>query len=81
MVKDHSDSERKPAATLSDYLQGFFYMHHPIDRIIHTTAFVTPDVEHWLEPHDWCNKGHGMCYPVCGDGAYKRTLAHYQNGP
>ena len=16
--------------------------------------------------HDWCNKGHGMCYPVCG---------------
>ena len=25
--------------------------------------------------HDWCNKGHGMCYPVCGDGAYKRTLA------
>ena len=24
-------------------------MHHPIDRIIHTTAFVTPVVEHWLE--------------------------------
>ena len=22
--------------------------------------------------HDWCNKGRGMCYPVC---AYKRTLA------
>ena len=17
-------------------------------------------------PHDWCNKGRGMCYPVCG---------------
>ena len=17
--------------------------------------------------HDWCNKGHGMCYPVCYD--------------
>ena len=17
-------------------------------------------------PHDWCNKGHGMCNPVCG---------------
>ena len=27
----------------------FFYMHHPIDRVIHTTAFVTPVVEHWLE--------------------------------
>ena len=24
-------------------------MHHPTDRITHTTAFVTPDVEHWLE--------------------------------
>ena len=25
-------------------------------------------------PHDWCNKGHGMCYPIWDD-AYKRTLA------
>ena len=53
MVKDHSDSERKPAAatwaTLFDEQQGFFYMHHPTDRIAHTTAFVTPVVEHWLE--------------------------------
>ena len=24
-------------------------MHHPIDRITHTTALVTPVVEHWLE--------------------------------
>ena len=24
-------------------------MHHPRDRITHTTAFVTPVVEHWLE--------------------------------
>ena len=24
--------------------------------------------------HDWCNKGCGMCYPVCG-GAYKKNLA------
>ena len=29
--------------------EGFFYMHHPTDRITHTTAFVTPVVEHWLE--------------------------------
>ena len=32
-------------------------MHHPTDRIAHTTAFVTPVVEHWLEremgpPHE-----------------------------
>ena len=25
------------------------YMHHPIDRIAPTTAFITPVVEHWLE--------------------------------
>ena len=24
-------------------------MQHPTDRITHTTAFVTPIVEHWLE--------------------------------
>ena len=44
-VKDSSDSERTPAVatrtTLSVY-QGK-------DRIAHTTAFVTPVMEHWLE--------------------------------
>ena len=24
-------------------------MHHPTDRIVHTTAFVTPFMDHWLE--------------------------------
>ena len=24
-------------------------MHHPTDRIAHTTSFATPVVEHWLE--------------------------------
>ena len=24
-------------------------MHHPTDRIAHTTAFVNPVVEHWVE--------------------------------
>ena len=24
-------------------------MHHPTDRIAHTTAFGTPVMEHWLE--------------------------------
>ena len=47
MVKDHSDSATW--AILSDYQQGFFYMHHPTDRVAHTTSFVTPVVEHWLE--------------------------------
>ena len=45
IVKDHSDSERGNPLLQ----QVFFYMHHPTDRISHTTAFVTPVVEHWLE--------------------------------
>ena len=54
MVKDHSDTEKgNPLPptydTLIDYQQWFFYLHHPTDRITHTTAFVTPVVEHWLE--------------------------------
>ena len=24
--------------------------------------------------HDWCNKGRGMCYPVCGMMHIKNTL-------
>ena len=40
--------------------------------------------------HDWCNKGCGMCYPVCGMTHIKERVAyvvaagflsHYQNGP
>ena len=34
-------------------------MHHPTDRITHTTAFVTPVVEHWPEREiaQWvCNR-------------------------
>ena len=47
-----------------------------------------------LQPvlHDWCNKGCGMCYPVCGMVHIKELLllirksslcflSHYQNGP
>ena len=54
MVKDHSDSEKgnplpPHRLLLSISSKGSFYMHHPTDRITHTTAFVTPVVEHWLE--------------------------------
>ena len=31
------------------YYFFFFNMHYPTDRIAHTTAFVIPVVEHWLE--------------------------------
>ena len=46
MVKDHSDSERENLLLPHGLL---FYMHHPTDRITHTTAFVTPVVDHWLK--------------------------------
>ena len=54
MVKDHSDNEKGKPLPPHGLLfpikqQGLFYMHHPTDRIAHTTAFVTPVVEHWLE--------------------------------
>ena len=54
MVKDHSNKERGNLLPQHGLLfainsKGSFYMHHPTDRIIHTTAFVTPVVEHWLE--------------------------------
>ena len=42
MVKNHSDSERGNILPPHGLL-------FPTDRIAHTTAFVTPVVEHWLE--------------------------------
>ena len=43
MVKVHSDSERgnllPSHGLLYEQQLGFFYMHHPTDRIAHTTAF------------------------------------------
>ena len=52
MVEDHSDSEGgTPLPThrlLFPSNSKVFYMHHPTERITHTTAFVTRVVEHWL---------------------------------
>ena len=50
----HSDSERGNPLPPHRLLfpisnKGSFIWGHPIDRIIHNTAFVTPVVEHWLE--------------------------------
>ena len=54
MVKDNSYNERENPL-LSHGLLFFtnanvFYMHNPTYRIGHTTTYVTPVVEHWLEP-------------------------------
>ena len=50
----YSDNERGNLLTPHRLLfpinsKGFFHIHHPTARITHTTAFVTPVVEHWLE--------------------------------
>ena len=50
IVKELSDRERgNPLPPLHGLLfsisSKFFYMHHPTDRIAHTTAFVTPVVD------------------------------------
>ena len=47
MVKYHTDSEGGnplPPHGLLFPQRVFFYMHHPTDRITHTTAFGTPVV-------------------------------------
>ena len=53
MVKDHSDSERGNSLPPHGLLfpnssKGSFICTIP-ERITHTTAFVTPVLEHWLE--------------------------------
>ena len=74
MVKDHSDSERgnplPPHRLLFAISSGFLYVRHPTDRIIHTTAFVTPVVEHWLEreigrPHEGSPSGSVFMLLLC----------------
>ena len=54
MVKDHSDSGignslLSYGLLFSNCSKGFLLYDHAIDRIVHTMAFVTPVVEHWLE--------------------------------
>ena len=56
IIKDHSDNERGnllPPHGLLCLISsvGSFYMHHPTDRLAHTTAFIISVVEQWLEIH------------------------------
>ena len=75
MVKDHSYSERGNPLPPHGLLlpinsKGSFYMHHPTDRIAHTTAFVTPVMEHWLERE--------IAQWVHHEGSIRRPIAPYQ---
>ena len=46
-------------------------MDHPTDRITHTTAFVTPLVEHWLERE--------LAQCVHHEGSIRRPIAPWAN--
>ena len=48
-------------------------MHHPTYRIAHTTAFVTPVVEHWLE-REIAQCVHSMKDRSDGPSHHERTL-------
>ena len=65
-----------PLPPLSNYQQGFFYMHHPTDRITHTTASVTPVVEHWLgrEIAQW--RIDPMTHRTMSESSYHGTSGH-----
>ena len=41
-------------------------MHHPTDRMAHTTAFVTPVMEHWLEQEidEWVHQKGSIRRPI-----------------
>ena len=77
MVKDYSDSEKgnplpPHRLLLSINSNGSFICTIP-DRITHTTAFVTPIVEHWLEQEiaQWV---HPMKDRVNDPSHHERTL-------
>ena len=64
MVKDQRKAERKQAAATTRTtfrLAARALLYHPINR---------------FQPvlHDWCNKGRGMYYPVCGMMHIKEPL-------
>ena len=46
-------------------------MHHPTDRIPHTTAFVTTVVEHWLEREI----AHWLEREITHEGSIRRPIA------
>ena len=55
-------------------------MHHPTDRITHTTAFVTPVVEHWLEREIEEEKEQNF-YPTYGyvSNVFTKCMSHSTN--
>ena len=53
MVKDHSDSER--GHPLPPHTSRLLFLIYPLSYFLFQPVL-----------HNWCNKGCGMYYPVCG---------------
>ena len=63
-------------------LQCGLYFSRPQRSLV--VRWVVGSILHGVDPlsyfsfqpvlHDWCNKGHGMCYPVCGMVHIKEPL-------
>ena len=76
IVEDHTDSEKgnplPPHGLMFPISSKVYYMHHITYRITHTTASVTPVVEHWLEREiaQWVHHERSIRYPSHHD----RTL-------
>ena len=77
MVKDHSDNERgnplPPHGLLFPISNKVVFICTNPDRIAHTTAFVTPVVEHWLE-RELAQWVHPMKDRSDDQSHYERTL-------
>ena len=80
MVKDPSDSERGNPLPPHRLLFSISSK----DRIVHTTAFVTPVVEHWLEreiaqwvhPIHWTEISHLTLPRFCDDKKWLVPLSY-----
>ena len=76
MVKDHSDVCRVLScrgAGRSSEVERSLVVRWVVGSILHgvdSLSYVS------FQPvlHDWCNKGRGMCYPVCGMVHIKEPL-------
>ena len=78
MVKDHSDSERgnqlPPHRLLFPISCKGSFICVITHRITHTTAFVTPVVEHWLERV--IASLHGLLFLISSKGYFICTIPH-----
>ena len=57
-------------------------MEYPIVLVVYILSFSVDPLSYFsFHPvlHDWCNKGHGMCYPVSGMVHIKEPLLLIEN--